>query len=169
MGRAAGLRSFAPYVATVHHVDFAYTSGMDDEEIATALERAESGVLSLADGGEAYAVPIAHYYEAGRLYFRIGRAPDSSKWEAIDATETATYACYGTTGTEEPRDLESWSVLASGPLRELPPAEAERFDAAEINERFPPIRVFGESIDEVEVVILELEIESLTGRTTPEG
>ncbi|AGN00031.1 hypothetical protein L593_00380 [Salinarchaeum sp. Harcht-Bsk1] len=142
---------------------------MDEDTVASYLERQETGVLSLADDGDAYAVPIAHYYDDGNLYFRLGRTEDSQKWEAIEATDTAAYVCYGTAETTDPRELESWSVLASGPLRELPPEEAERFDAAEINEHFPPIRVFGESIDEVDVVILELEVESVIGRTTPDA
>jgi len=152
----------------MHHVDFSYTSGMDEDEVERTLEAAETGVLSLADDGDAYAFPIAHFYEDGHLYFRLGRTEGSRKWEAIEATETAAYVCYGTADTADARELESWSVLVSGPLRELTPEEAERFDAAEINEHFPPIRVFGESIDEVEVVLLELEIESVTGRETPD-
>jgi nitroimidazol reductase NimA-like FMN-containing flavoprotein (pyridoxamine 5'-phosphate oxidase superfamily) len=153
----------------MHHVEFSYTTGMDDAELESSLERSQTGVLSLADEGDAYAVPVAHFYDGEHLYFRLGRTPDSRKWEAIAATDTATYVLFGREETAAARDLESWSVLVRGALRELPPEEAERFDAATINEHFPAIRVFDEAIEDVEVVILELAIESATGRETLEA
>jgi nitroimidazol reductase NimA-like FMN-containing flavoprotein (pyridoxamine 5'-phosphate oxidase superfamily) len=151
----------------MHHVEFSYTAGMDEAEVASFLERTETGVLSLADGGDAYAVPVAHYYDGDSLYFRLGRTPDSRKWAAIEATDTASYVLYGAEETAAARDLESWSVLVTGSLRELSAEEAERFDEATINEHFPAIRVFDEGIEDVEVVILELAIESAIGRKTP--
>jgi nitroimidazol reductase NimA-like FMN-containing flavoprotein (pyridoxamine 5'-phosphate oxidase superfamily) len=38
----------------------------------------ETGVLSLARGEEAYAVPLVHYYDGQQLYFRLGRADDTT-------------------------------------------------------------------------------------------
>ena len=148
-------------------VEYAYTRGMDDDEIEKRLRTSEAGVLSLARESEAYAIPVAHYYDGERLYFRLGSTDDSRKREFMEATETACYVLYGADPTEEARGIDSWSLVITGQLAELPEAEHERFDTAEINRRFSPIRVFDEAIEEVEIEIVELDIETITGRTTP--
>jgi hypothetical protein len=150
----------------MEHVDYAYTRGMSDEEVEQRLKTAETGVLALCDEGDARAIPVAHYYDGDRLYFRLGRTAGSEKWEAIESAGTVTYVVYEATPTDAPEEIESWSVHAMGRLRELPEAERNRFDTAAINERFSPIRVFDEAIEDIEVVILELVVESLAGRTT---
>jgi len=40
-------------------------------------------------------------------------------------------------------------------------------DTAEINRHFTPIRVFDEAIEDVDIVIAEFVIDTLTGRKTP--
>jgi hypothetical protein len=57
--------------------------------------------------------------------------------------------------------------MVTGQLVELPETEHERFDTVEINRHFSPIRVFDEAIDEIEITIVELEIDAITGRHTP--
>ena len=150
----------------MEHVEYAYTHGMDDAEIEERLLTAQTGVLSLSKGGEAYAIPLAHRYDDGRLYFRIGRTEGSRKGEFMATTETACYVLYGTEATADPRELDSWSVIVTGPLRTVPETEHARFDTAAINREFTPIRVFDESIDEIDIAILELEIDTMTGRST---
>lgn len=139
---------------------------MDDAEIDDRLRAAPTGVLALAAGDDAYAVPLAHYYDGDRLYFRLGRGGGGEKWAHIERTDEACYVVHGVEETPAPEGLDSWSVTVSGRLSELPTDETARFDTAEINRRFSPIRVFDEAIEAIEIVILELEIESLTGRTT---
>ncbi len=148
------------------HEAYTYTRGMDDEEITRRLREVETGVLGLTDGKGAYTVPLVHYYDGESLYFRLGRTEDSEKWRAIDATETASYVVYGTEPTADPRELDSWSIVIRGPLSSVPDTEDDRFDAAAINDAFAPIRVFDEAIEDVEIVVLKLEFESITGRTT---
>lgn len=148
------------------NVEYAYTRGMDDEEAVERLRTAETGVLALARDDEAYAVPLAHYYDGESLFFRLGKTPGDRKTAFAAATAMATYVVYGTEPTDDPEELSSWSVLVRGRLRELSPEERERFDATEINEAFAPIRVFDEPIEEIEIGILELEIESIAGRAT---
>lgn len=150
----------------MEHVDYAYTRGMDEAAIEQRLQTTDTGVLALARDSEAYAIPLAHYYDGDRLFFRVGKTEHSEKWAFIETTTTANYVCYGTEPTDDPDELKSWSVQASGRLHELPPEDRDRFDTAEINEHFSPIRVFDEDIDDIEVTILELEIEELNGRTT---
>ena len=150
------------------HIEYAYTRGMDSEELEDRLRSAGTGVLALADDGDAYAVPLAHYYDGDGLYFRLGITDDSTKQAFWDNTRTACYVLYGAEPTEDPRGLDSWSILVTGELVELPEAERERFDTAEINRHFSPIRVFDEAIDEIEITIAELDIDIMTGRVTPE-
>ncbi|MGQ4555427.1 pyridoxamine 5'-phosphate oxidase family protein [Halobellus sp. GM3] len=150
------------------HVDYAYTLGMDDDDVEERLRGVETGVLALARDGESYAIPLAHYYDGESLYFRLGVTEGSRKREFLRSTGTATYVLYEAEATSDPQEIDTWSVLVTGRLVELPASERDRFDTAEINSRFSPIRVFDEAIDEIEIVIYELEIDSVTGRKTPE-
>lgn len=150
----------------MEHVEFTYTRGMDESEVEERLREAESGVLALAKDGESYAIPLVHYYDDGALYFRLGYTEGSRKHAFVEATETATYLLYGATTTDETRALDSWSVVATGRLVELAGEERDAFDTAEINRRFAPIRVFDEDIDEIEIAIVRLDVERLTGRRT---
>ena len=152
----------------MEHVEYAYTTGMSEAAIEERLQTADTGVLALCADGTSRAIPLAHYYDGEGLYFRLGKTDGSEKWAALDQTETATYVVYGTEPTDDPNELESWSVHITGKPRELPDTEHERFDTAEINRRFSPIRVFDESIDDIEIAIVELDIDSMTGRATTE-
>ncbi|MFB6080281.1 MAG: pyridoxamine 5'-phosphate oxidase family protein [Haloferacaceae archaeon] len=151
----------------MENIEFAYTHGMDDAEVEERLRTAETGVLALADGNDAYAVPLAHYYDGERIYFRLGSTEGSKKRAFWETTGTACYVLYETDPTDDPHELDSWSVVVTGHLTELPESEHGRFDTAEINRRFTPIRVFDEAIDEIEITIVELDVETVTGRTTP--
>lgn len=153
----------------MEHVDFAYTTGMSDEDVERRLQTAETGVLALCADGESRAIPLAHHYDGEHLYFRLGKTEGSEKWAAIDQTDTATYVVYGTEPTDDPDELDSWSVHITGQLRELPEGDRGRFDTAEINRRFTPIRVFDEPIDAIEIAIVELTIDSMTGRATTDA
>lgn len=151
----------------MEHIEYTYTAGMDETEIDERLRTTDSGVLALAAEGDAYAIPVAHYYDGEDLFFRFGLTDESTKREYWDATETASYVVYGADRTDDPRGLDSWSIIITGQLVELPEAERARFDTAEINRDFAPIRVFDEAIEDIEITIAKLEIESITGRETP--
>lgn len=150
----------------MEHVEYAYTRGMDDAEIEERLRTAETGVLALSGDGDAYAIPLAHYYDGEGLYFRLGSTEGSTKREFRETTETACYVLYGTEPTDDPRELESWSIVVTGQLVDLPETEHGRFDTAEINRRFSPIRVFDEAIEDIDITIAELDIDTVTGRRT---
>ena len=138
------------------HVEFVYTVGMSEDEVETALRESEAGVLSLARDGSAYAVPVSHHYERGVVQFRLADDDDSEKLAAADATETASFVAYGVDGEE------SWSVVASGPIRRMGALDAETS-----NERFGPLRIFDEAIEDVELVAYEMDVERIAGRRTP--
>ena len=151
------------------HIEYTFTTGMDDSAVDDHLRTAESGVLTLCGDGEPHAVPLVHYYDGERLYFRLGITEGSRKQELWEQTETACYVLHGTEPTDDPRAIDSWSIVVNGPLVEVPDSEHERFDTAEINRRFSPIRVFDEAIEEIQVLILALEIDTITGRVTSDG
>ncbi|MFC7079660.1 pyridoxamine 5'-phosphate oxidase family protein [Halorussus caseinilyticus] len=140
----------------MEHVEYVYTFGMTDEELDEYLRNAEVGVLSLADEGDAYAVPVGYHYDGERLVVRLGERDDSTKMDYLETTTTATLVVY-----EKEGEQSSWSVLVRGTLRELPP-ETDR----EINEQFEPFRLFDETIEDVDAAVYELEMAEVTGRRT---
>jgi hypothetical protein len=75
----------------MEHVEYAYTSGMDDSTIEERLQTAETGVLALSDDGDAYAMPLAHDYDGDSIYFRLGTTERSTKRAFWETTETACY------------------------------------------------------------------------------
>jgi len=88
---------------------------MTDAAVDAFLAEQGTGVLALADGDSAYAVPISFGYETGRAVFAYWRfGPESLKAEYTDATERACLTVYDTVS-----DTEWRSVIARGPLREL--------------------------------------------------
>lgn len=134
------------------HVDYIYTFGMDQSELDELLRVHEVGVLALANENDAYAVPVAYGYDGESLVVRLAEREGSEKMRYLDATGTVTFVVH------EP-GAASWSVLARGTLR-----KRTDFDDAAINRQFSPIRLFGESVEDVEANVYELEIEELTGR-----
>jgi len=147
-------------------VSFTYTEGMDRETVERRLREAGTGVLALADAADAYAVPVAYHYEDGTVFFRLGETADSTKVDYLDTTETATLVVYAADPTEEARELDSWSILVRGRLREVADDDPH-YDAARINEEFAPIRVFDEDLEDLELTLYALEPESVVGRETP--
>lgn len=147
----------------MEHVEFTYTAGMEREEAEECLRESETGVLSLAEGGEAYGIPLAHHYEGGdSVVFRLGVDDTSEKVAFIESTDRASYVVYGYDSPER-----SWSVIVRGPIHPIS-SGGERFDVAEINRQYPDIRIFDEDVAELEIRLYELRVESITGRKTVE-
>lgn len=151
------------------HIEYTYTRGMDDAEMDDTLRTTDSGVLAQCHDGEVHAIPLAHYYDGEALYFRFGTTDDSTKRVPGESSKQVCYTLYDAYSTDDPRELDSWSIVITGRLVEIPDDEYERFDTAEINDRFAPIRVFDEAIEDVDITIVELEIERMTGRITPDS
>ncbi|RBI61699.1 pyridoxamine 5'-phosphate oxidase family protein [halophilic archaeon] len=140
----------------MEHVEYLYTFGMDEAELERHLREAETGVLSLARGDDAYAVPVGCHFDGDRLLLRLAAESGSEKMSFVEDTGRACFVVYEAT-TDESR-----SVLVAGELR----ATDVEFDETTINEWFAPLRVFDEAIDEVEPVVYELEMAEVTGRRT---
>ena len=133
----------AGVVLGMRNVEFVYTLGMDEAEVGEYLSRAETGVLSLAKDGE-------------DVFVRLGEREGSEKLEFLEATTAASLVVY------DAGDEESWSVLLRGDL--VREGEAS---ATAINERFGPMRIFGETVQELDAALYRFDVESVTGRRTP--
>ena len=140
------------------HIAYVETVGMTESELEDHLRGVETGVLALADDGDAYAVPVSFRYDGGRLLLRLTDDGDSEKLAFARATEHATFVAFGQDGTD------SWSVLARGPLVEL--EDEETAGLLEDPGAFGAVRVFDEAPSEVAVRVFELAAASLTGRRT---
>jgi len=141
------------------HAEYVYTSGMSESDIDRRLQAGEHGVLGLADGNDAYTLPLSYHYDGDRLLIRVSAHDgDSEKGQFIDATETATFVCYDATASG------SWSVLIRGTLREWD----GDVDEDTLNEWFPPFRLFDESVERVDFTLYELDPASVVGRETIE-
>lgn len=139
-------------------IDYSYTVGMTESDVERRLEAAETGVLSLADEGRAYAVPVHCQYEGGTVFVRLTDDDDSEKLAFLEATTEACFVCYQATNGE------SWSIVVRGPVEAV---SDERYDAAAINERFGPVRLFDEDVGDTDVSVFALRAVSITGRRTP--
>jgi nitroimidazol reductase NimA-like FMN-containing flavoprotein (pyridoxamine 5'-phosphate oxidase superfamily) len=138
------------------HVEYVYTEGMDQSEVDDRLRSGEHGVVALADGGEAYAVPLSYHYDGQRLLLRVSDDGDAEKVRFLERTERATFVRYeGTTD-------DSWSVHVRGPIR---PWDGDADDAT-LNEWFPPVRLFDEPVEDTAMTVYELAMESVVGRRT---
>jgi hypothetical protein len=90
------------------------------------------------------------------VFVRLGEREGSEKLEFIDATTSASLVVYGESETE------SWSVLLRGDL-----VREGETSAAAINERFGPMRIFGETVQDLDAALYRFDAESVTGRRTP--
>ncbi|MFC3478271.1 pyridoxamine 5'-phosphate oxidase family protein [Halobacterium litoreum] len=139
----------------MEHAEYVYTTGMDESAVERHLRDADHCVLSLADGGDAYAVPVSCHWDGERVLLRLSEHGDESKFDYLDATESACVVFYGADGDD------SWSVLLRGDL-----VERETPDEATLNEWFGPFRVFDEAVEDVSFRVFALEPEAVTGRET---
>lgn len=142
------------------HVAYVYTVGMNEAELDERLRTGEHGILALADGDDAYSIPLSYHYDGDRLLLRVSRHDDESeKQRFLATTDTATFVCY------ESSTNNSWSIRIRGSVREW----KDDVDDATLNEWFPPFRLFDEAIEDVEFVLYELEMDTVIGRETAES
>lgn len=141
-------------------IEYVYTAGMTESEVDERLRENETGVLSLAKDGTAYAIPVSYYYDGTAMVLRLGDDEESKKLEFVEATDRASFLLFDASADD------SWSIVVAGTLRELSDAETDDYDAAAVNDRFGSLRVFDESVDELALTLYELRIESVTGRRT---
>lgn len=142
------------------NIQYADTRGLADEEWADLLTSHHVGVLALADGGSAYAVPVDYHYDGESLYLRLSDDGSSRKLAYLEATIDVEFLVYGHDGP-----YDSWSVLVTGDVDEVDP-EAAGIGAATVNDWFGPVRVFDETVPDLEIRLFRLDPASVVGRAT---
>ena len=141
----------------MEHAEYVYTVGMDATEVDEYLRAGSHGVLALADGDDAYAVPLSYHYDGTRLLLRVStHDDDGEKRRYLDTTDTATFVCFAADADG------SWSIHVRGPVAEWPGT----VDETTLNEWFPPFRLFDEAVEDVAFTLYELDMESVVGRRT---
>jgi hypothetical protein len=140
----------------MEHVEYVYTTGMDEATLETRLREGSNAVVALAAGDDSYAIPLSYHYDGERLLLRVSTHDDGvEKRRFLETTDRATLIKY-----EDAPD-ESWSIQIRGPVEEWP----ESVDEATLNEWFPPFHLFDEAIEDVEFLLYELEMDTVVGRT----
>ncbi|SFC49769.1 hypothetical protein SAMN05444422_10992 [Halobiforma haloterrestris] len=143
-------------------VEYVYTTGVPENELEELLDEQGHGTLALADGNDAYAVPLNYHYDGSRFVIRMSDEPGSTKVEYAETTDTATFVVY----EFDEETTSSWSVMIRGRIDRLPQEEQNEYTDTRLNELFPPFRLFDEAVPEVEMVLYELEPIEITGRRT---
>ena len=132
---------------------------MDRDEVDEFLREQGVGVLSLADGSEAYGVPISFGYDGDRLYFFMVRFGEGSeKLDFAESTARASFATY-----DFPDEHHWRSVVVRGPLEPVPEDDLEAAeDALFDNARFANLFPYGEPM--TERPRYRLTVEEVTGQ-----
>lgn len=133
---------------------------MDSTAIASFLETHHTGVLSLASGDDAYAVPVSYAVgeSVGELYFRLGFGPGSQKRSYLEATDTATFVVYD--------QVEgNWeSVVAHGRLETLAAGDADAAVATAVEGlEIPYFQVFDRPVADLDFELVRLNADSVRG------
>lgn len=135
------------------------TVELSEDELDELLGERGHGVLSLADGGRAYGVPMSFGYDGDRLFLEFVRFGEDS--EKSRFRESTVEACL-TTYTVETRF--AWqSLVVRGPLAAVGADEAD-YAASVLDEYAWKPRLDSGGEDLASVSLLELEIEAITGR-----
>ncbi|ELZ87610.1 Pyridoxamine 5-phosphate oxidase family protein [Haloferax elongans ATCC BAA-1513] len=133
---------------------------MTDSEIDRMLRDHGVGVLSFADEGVAYGIPISFGYdeERSKLYFVFLRPGDSSK--KSDFAEETARASF--TVWEAPSRFEWRSIVAEGELHHIEDDDWERVnEILEDNAWFPSL--FSETSPMQDMLGWELRIDHCSG------
>jgi len=134
---------------------------MSRAETDALLARNETGVLSLADGDEPYAIPISYGYdsEARTFFLRLVSTPDSEKREFLSSSPAVRLV------VSEETEPEYRSVVAKGTRTEISTDEmtVERIEQFGDAKR-PLFEIWGESKTDLRIQLYELDADDISGR-----
>ena len=136
---------------------------MTDAEIDDFLGRHETGVLSLADGDEPYAIPISYGYDAAdrRFFLRLVSTPESEKRRFLDSSPRTRLVVY-----DEEGDVYR-SVVSVGDLDRVEPDELDADRIVQYGRAKRPLfELWARSKRDLEIQLYELAPETTTGRRT---
>ncbi|WP_049889161.1 pyridoxamine 5'-phosphate oxidase family protein [Natronolimnohabitans innermongolicus] len=138
-------------------------SDMTDAEIDEFLRQRETGVLSLARTDDPYAIPISYGYDDAEqvFYMRLVSTPESEKREFLESSPAARLVIY------DEADSTYRSVIASGTLEDIPPAELTPDQIAQYGEAKRPLfEIWAQGKQDLDIELYQLDPESLSGRRT---
>ncbi len=134
---------------------------LDSDEIDSLLGTGGVGVISFADEGEPYSIPVSYGYDADAdgLYVRLAFGPESEKRRFVDDGETASLVITDETPT-------GWqSVVAKGPLSEVTEMALDPQAAKSVHKvRIPFVTIYDREASELEFELYRLDAETVTGR-----
>lgn len=146
-------------------MSLAQETEMEREEVDEFVADRETGVLSLARRDEPYAIPISYGYDAsdGTFYVRLVSTPDSEKREFLGSSPDVRLVIYDSNDDR----TTYWSVVASGTLEELDPAElsVEQIEQYGRAER-PLFEIWGKGREDLDIQLYEFKPGRLEGRRT---
>jgi len=146
-------------------MSLAHETVMSPEEIDAFLGERETGVLSLANGAEPYAIPISYGYNASarRFFMRLVSTPESEKRRFLSSSPEARLVVY-----DETADGTTYrSVVAKGPLEGIEPDSLSIEDVEQYGKaRRPLFEIWGSGRDELDIRLYRLDPEELSGHRT---
>ena len=146
-------------------MSLAQETEMAEEETDDFLGQHETGVLSLAQADEPYAIPISYGYNTTErvFYMRLVSTPESEKRQFLASSPRARLVIY-----DEVKSRTVYrSVVAVGTLEELPPEELtvehiEQYGAA----KRPLFEIWGKAKQDLDIKLYRFEPAELSGRRT---
>lgn len=120
------------------------------------------GVLSLADDGDAYGLPMSYGYDGSDriICLQFADAPWSKKRDFVETTRTASFTVF-----EMTEELRATSVVANGPLSPVEDDDVPRaLESLADNAVFTALDEAGVPIEEADLRLFWLKPETLTGR-----
>lgn len=136
---------------------------MGDAEIDEFLGEHETGVLSLARTDDPYAIPISYGYDENEreFYMRLVSTPESEKREFLESSPAARLVVY------DERDSSYRSVIATGTLEDIPPAELTPEQIAQYGSAKRPLfEIWAQGKQDLDIELYRLDPDSLSGRRT---
>ncbi|QSW97883.1 pyridoxamine 5'-phosphate oxidase family protein [Haloterrigena alkaliphila] len=136
---------------------------MGDAEIDEFLGEHETGVLSLARTDDPYAIPISYGYDRDEreFYMRLVSTPESEKREFLESSPAARLVVY------DEQDSSYRSVIATGSLENIPPAELTPDQIAQYGQAKRPLfEIWAQGKEDLDIELYRLDPDSLNGRRT---
>ncbi|WP_458209949.1 pyridoxamine 5'-phosphate oxidase family protein [Haladaptatus sp. NG-SE-30] len=147
----------------------AQETAMTESETDDFLGSHETGVLSLAQAEEPYAIPISYGYDPDErtFFMRLVSTPDSEKRQFLASSPRARLVVYDETDGEAGTKSTYRSVVAVGSLEEIAPEELtvdhiEQYGSA----KRPLFEIWGRSKQNLDIQLYEFEPVELSGRRT---
>ena len=134
---------------------------MSPTETDALLGRHETGVLSLAEGDEPYAIPISYGYDAADrvFYFRLVSTPESEKRRFLGSSPRVRLVVYEE-GPPTYRSAVATGTMETVETSDLTVEDVEGFGEA----RRPLFEIWAESKRDLDVQLFQLSPGDLSGR-----